>query len=62
MEKKEDKFSLEEDIEFIKQLTESLEEAEEKLEEAYFRKEDKELQSSKEFMLQISDKIEEVLE
>lgn len=62
MDKKEERISLEEDIHFIKQLIEDLEETEEKLENFYFRKEDKELQKAKDFMLDISGKIEEVLE
>jgi len=62
MNRKEERISIEEDIDFIKQLIEDLEEAEEKLERAYSRKENKELQSSKDFMLSISNQIEEVLE
>ncbi len=51
---------LEEDINLLKQLTDALEEAEQKLEEFYQKKDAEGLNKTKKFMLEVNEKISEM--
>ena len=55
------RLSFEEDIEFIEQLVDVLEEAQERLERSYSRKDFEDFADTKRFMGQIQKKIEEVI-
>ncbi len=50
-----------EDIQFLKQLVKSLEEAESKLEKAYKKKDYEKFNKSKKIMLKIQKQIEEII-
>lgn len=59
--KSRDRISLEQDIYFVKQLIDTLEEAELQLEKAYLEKDEKEFRELKQFMVSVQEEIGRVL-
>ncbi len=59
--KSEERVSFEEDIDFIKQLIETLKESEVQLEKAYYKKQNEDFTDIKKFMISIQEEIETVL-